>query len=50
MFVSVFHTQVLPVTKESEPPRKTVNMFMYNSQEMSETLFLPPLFLVLSAD
>lgn len=29
---------------------KTVNMFMYNSQEMSETLFLPPLFLVLSAD
>lgn len=29
---------------------KTVNMFVYDSQEMSETLFLPPLFLVLSAD
>lgn len=29
---------------------KTVNMFMYNSQEMSETLFLPQLFLVLSVD
>lgn len=29
---------------------KTVNMFMYNSQGTSETLFLPPLFLVPSAD
>lgn len=41
IFVPVFHTRVIPVTNEREPPSRPVNMLMYHSQEMSGTLFPP---------